>query len=186
VARQIARRLDGELDVIMTHKVGAQGQSEFAVGAVTETGKLFMNGLSAAEDREYLREEIARQRERLRGRLASYRRVLPRTPLEKRRVIVTDDGVATGFTMEAALWAARQERPAELIAAIPVAAEISIGRFAPLADRVICLRAPRYFQSVGQFYDVFEQVEDSEVLQMLKEEADKRSHQRPAVRKGKK
>jgi predicted phosphoribosyltransferase len=100
---------------------------------------------------------------------------LPRTALKGRTVVVTDDGVATGFTMEAALWAAKQETPQRLIAAVSVAAASSLTRLAIYAEEVVCLRAPGLFWSVGQFYAHFGTVEDQDILRMLREETERRS-----------
>jgi putative phosphoribosyl transferase len=88
-------------------------------------------------------------------------------------VIVTDDGVATGATMQAALWVARQENPQKLIAAIPVASEEAVNRLAADADETVCLHLPSHFYAVGQWYRDFPQVDDGEVLQILKEQSRK-------------
>jgi predicted phosphoribosyltransferase len=82
-------------------------------------------------------------------------------------VIVIDDGLATGSTMIASLKALDAQAPTSLIAAIPVAPPEAIRRLAPLADRVECLLAPRPFWAVGAFYDVFDQVSDEEVIELL-------------------
>jgi putative phosphoribosyl transferase len=105
-------------------------------------------------------QEIARRSSLIRG-------VYPRIPLKDRIVMVTDDGVATGATMQAAIWAIRQENPAKLIAVIPVASEEAVARIAPEVDELICLRMPADFAAVGQFYYRFEQITDEEVLDML-------------------
>ncbi len=97
------------------------------------------------------------------------RQVRPRIPLEGRLVIVTDDGVATGATTQAAFWAIRSEQPKKLIAAIPVGPENTIIRLAKDVDEMICLRSPPLFGAVGQFYQRFYPVEDEEVLKILDE-----------------
>lgn len=79
-------------------------------------------------------------------------------------VIVTDDGLATGATMQAALWTTRQEAPKKLIAALPVGPEDTVMRLAKDADEMICLQSPPLFNAIGQFYKRFEQVEDEEVV----------------------
>jgi predicted phosphoribosyltransferase len=91
-------------------------------------------------------------------------------PLIGRIAIVTDDGVATGATTQAALWAVRLEKPEKLIAALPVGPEDTIVRLAEDVDEMICLRTPPLFTAVGQFYVHFEPVEDEEVLRILEEE----------------
>ena len=88
-------------------------------------------------------------------------------PLHGRVVVVADDGLATGATMQAALWAAHRDRPSSTIAAVPVGAVDTIERLSGSADELICLRAPEDFGAVGRFYRVFDQVEDEEVVAIL-------------------
>jgi len=107
--------------------------------------------------------EITRRRELI-------RRVAPKLPLKGRVVIVTDDGVATGATTTAAFWTVREERPKTLIGAFPVGSEDTITMLAQQVDEMICLRAPPYFQAVGQFYLEFGPDEDEEAPKILKEE----------------
>jgi predicted phosphoribosyltransferase len=174
VAREAARMLDGELDIVLARKLRAPHNPELAIGSVSETGKLFLDqslvavlGITEdyiAQEKDYQMAEIAR-------RMALVRSVLPKTPLEGREVIVTDDGVATGSTLQAALWAARHENPSKLIAAMPVGPEDTISRLAADCDEMLVARVPSYFSAVGQFYLRFDQVEDDEVLSILKEEA---------------
>jgi predicted phosphoribosyltransferase len=88
--------------------------------------------------------------------------------LNGRTVIVTDDGVATGATMQAALWTSGREEPKELIAAVPVGAERAVRSLADHADEVVVLRVPGDLGAIGQFYRNFEQTRDDEVVDMLK------------------
>lgn len=177
VAQELAHRLDGELDVVLAHKLGAPGHRELAIGAVAEDGSALVDdelvrrlGVSTA----YLEEEEERQRSTMRHRADLFRQALSKVPLEGREVVVTDDGVATGATFQAALWAVRREQPNSLIAAIPVASEDALQRLSWDADEVVCLRVPMLFQAVGQFYVWFQQVEDGDVVDMLKGEAARR------------
>ncbi|MBI2317386.1 MAG: phosphoribosyltransferase, partial [Betaproteobacteria bacterium] len=86
-----------------------------------------------------------------------------------RSVIVTDDGIATGSTMLAALHVLNALKPRESIVAVPVAPPEALERFRPLCAHVECLLAPRYFAAVGQFYDDFRQIEDDEVVRLLRD-----------------
>ncbi len=178
VAREMARMLDGDLDIVLARKLSAPSNPELAFGSVSETGKLFLDeslvgmlGITQdyiAQEKEYQMAEIAR-------RMALVRAVLPKTSLEGREVVVTDDGVATGSTLQAALWAARHEKPKKLIAAMPVGPEDTVKRLSADCDDMIVSRVPSYFSAVGQFYLRFEQVEDEEVIAILKNEASRRA-----------
>lgn len=183
VAREIARALDADLDIVLARKLGAPGQPELAMGSVAENGEVFLNPEvvdTLGVDRRYIDLETERQMREIRRRSQLIRSVLPKTPISGRTAIVTDDGVATGATMQAALWAIRQENPANLIAAIPVASEEALIRISADADEVICLRRPYFFYAVGQFFHHFSQIEDDEVLRILEEEAARRKGARPA------
>ena len=178
VAREIASALDASLDIVLTHKLGAPGNPELAIGAITEDGRIFLNEMLASQvgaQNAYLQEEKARQLAVIKRRGEQYRKVLPRVSLKDNIAIITDDGVATGATMKAALWAARQEHPKVLIAALPVGPADTIRELARDADEVVCLRCPSFFAAIGQFYLDFSQVEDEEVLEILKKEVERKT-----------
>lgn len=165
LAIALAQAFDGDVDVIMTHKIGAPGYDELAIGAVTESGKIFVEPQGpGGVDPWYWRTETARQVEKLKQRLSAYRAYLPEVSLKDREVIVVDDGMATGFTMKAALWAVRQQEPSRLIAAVPVASEDAVVAVSGLADALVCLRVPAAFAAVGAFYQDFRPVEDEAIL----------------------
>lgn len=174
MAQILANAIGARMDIVLSRKLGAPGNPELAIGAVGEDGRVFLNREIAswtAADDDYILEEKRRQFEEIARRIARYRAVRPKASLEGRRVIVTDDGVATGATMQAALWAARRESPKLLVAALPVGPKDTIERLARDADELVCLRVPHFFQAVGQFYDRFDQIDDDEVLRILEEEA---------------
>ncbi len=176
VARELALALDGDLDVVLAHKLGAPGQPELAMGSVSEDGKLFLNEEVAGPfgvSREYIEAERSRQLGLIKNRSEAIRRVKSKVPLKGRVVIVTDDGVATGATAQAALWAAKSESPETLICAMPVGPEDTIRRLSQFAEATLCLRAPAMFAAVGQFYEHFYPVEDEDMLRVLRESARK-------------
>ncbi|RZN43933.1 MAG: phosphoribosyltransferase [Methanophagales archaeon ANME-1-THS] len=173
VAREVARALQAELDIMLSRKLGAPGNPELAIGAISEDGKLFLNTMLLSRvdaESRYIQQEKARQLAEIERRTALYRNIRPKVPLEGKLVIVTDDGVATGATMQAALWTVRQEGPKKLIAALPVGPEDTVMRLANDADELICLRSPPLFEAIGQFYKRFDQVGDEAVVEILKEE----------------
>ncbi|MXS84623.1 phosphoribosyltransferase [Nitrosomonas sp. HPC101] len=169
MARIIANRLEGELDVVLVRKLRAPGNLEFAIGAIDETGQVYLADYAAHSGAtpEYIETEKAVQLESLRKRRTCYTPIRPAIDPQDRIVIVVDDGLATGATMIAALHAVRIQQPRKLICAVPVAPADTLARILPLADETICLETPPQFHSVGQFYRAFPQIDDQEVIAAL-------------------
>ncbi len=118
---------------------------------------------------DYLPEEQRHQLAEIARRKALFREVRPAVPIAGRTVIVTDDGIATGATMIAALEVVQTLHPREAIVAVPVASPDRLIEIRQLCDDIVCLTAPERFHSVGQFYADFPQIEDAEVVQLLRE-----------------
>ncbi len=177
VARDLARTLQARLDIVLSRKLGAPSNPELAIGAIAEDGRLFLHerviGYLEVSD-SYIKQERVRQLDEIRRRAQAIREIMPKLSLEGKLVVVTDDGVATGATMQAALWAARHEHPQKLVAALPVGPEETIRQLARYADEAVCLRAPASFSAVGQFYQFFQQVEDDEMMAIIREEQARR------------
>ena len=178
VAKALAEEIGADLDIVISRKLGSPGRSELAIGALAENGELFLNQYIIGEllipDR-YVEQEKERQMVEIKRRSQLIRAILPKVPLEGRVVVVTDDGVATGATMQAAVWAIRRENPKKLIIAIPVASEEAVNRLAEDVDELICLRMPPDFSAVGQFYLQFGQTIDEEVLDILRQEKERKT-----------
>lgn len=173
IAAVLARELGCDMDVVLARKLRAPAQPELAVGAVSESGEIFLNrqaellGISAESD--YLRQERQQRLSEIAQRRQRFRRVRPQAPLKGRSVIITDDGIATGSTMLAAIRAVRAEEPHEIILAVPVAPPERLDEIAREADRCVCLETPELFMAIGQFYQDFEQVDDETVTDLLRE-----------------
>jgi putative phosphoribosyl transferase len=170
VAYEVARALDAPLDVIVVRKVGVPGQPELAMGAIGEDGVRVVNDEivravgATAEDfgriEQFERAELQRRAARFRG-------VADRVDLVGRVAVIVDDGIATGSTARAACQVARAHGADRVVLAVPVAAPDSVRALASDADEIVCVEQPTWLRSVGQWYDDFTQVEDSEVVDLL-------------------
>ncbi|MDM7324457.1 MAG: phosphoribosyltransferase family protein [Thermus sp.] len=167
VSDEVAKGLGGELDVVLVRKVGAPGNPEFALGAVGEKGGLVLKPYALHyADQSYLEREAARQRDVIRKRSERYRKVRAKVPLTGRDVVLVDDGIATGSTMEAALAVVLSEKPRRVVVAVPVASPDAVARLKEQAE-VVALSTPPDFAAVGAYYMNFGEVTDEEVEGLL-------------------
>lgn len=167
----LAQRLAGELDVVLVHKLCAPFQPELAIGAIDESGHATIapHAASVGATPTWITAEKKRQLQVLRARRQHYSPLRKPIALQGRIVIVVDDGLATGATMQAAIAAARRAQPARLVCAVPVASVQALALVQPLADETVCLSTPPLFQAIGQFYEEFPQVGDDEVALSLQQ-----------------
>lgn len=165
----LAHDLGADLDIVLSRKLRAPYQPELAIGAVCENGQTYLDpAFDVPELAEYVEQERQYQVAEIARRKRLFRAVRPAASLTGRSVIVTDDGIATGATMIAALKVARAKKPYRLIVAAPVAPPERLKEVGRHCDEVVCLLAPERFHAVGQFYEDFRQVEDEEVLELLR------------------
>jgi predicted phosphoribosyltransferase len=168
----LAHEIGAELDVILSRKLRAPWQPELALGAIAEDGQVVLNtGIEdlpswgdsyLAEERDYQLAEIARRKELFRGGR-------PPADVAGRSVIVTDDGIATGATMIAALQTIRAQDPYGLMVAVPVISPDRIPEICRWCDELVYLDSPEELWAIGQFYKDFRQVEDRKVLELLRQ-----------------
>lgn len=168
----LARMLEAQLDVVLVHKLALPWDPEFALAAVDESGRVILSpGTQAAVDLSRLEQPRQMQWASLQARRQRYQAIAPRREIAGRKVIIVDDGLATGATMASALQSVRLEQPAHLCCAVPVAARSSLALVTPLADSVVCLAQPERFGAVSLYYRRFDQVEDEEAEALLAEAA---------------
>jgi len=170
VGREVARALGAELDLALVRKLRHPMQPELAIGAVGEGGTVVIDDRTAAGvDRDALQREIETRQGELGERSDLYRQAKSSVDIADRDALLVDDGVATGSTMQAAVEVTRRRGARRVIVALPVAPPQAVDRLKESADEVVCLMAPSDFAAVGQFYQQFDQVDDDEVVQTLRE-----------------
>lgn len=171
VAYEVAKALSLPLDVLCPRKVGAPGNPEYAIGAITETGEgIFHQDVIKALkiDPRYVKEAVEEERAEAQKRLEAYRKGRPPRELKGKTVLLVDDGLATGSTMQAAIRSVREEGVESIVAVVPVSPVETLRMIRDEVDEVVCLDTPEFFQAVGQFYEDFGQTSDEEVIDLLK------------------
>lgn len=167
---EIAQAYNLKLDVILSKKIGHPSHPEFAIGAVAEEGEPIVHAYQKKQvNEDWLELEIERIRQQIAHRRQSYSEVSKKIDLRNRSVILVDDGIATGMTMKAAIEAVKQQKAAMVTVAVPIIPKDTHKELLKLADEVIAVDIPEHFLgAVGAYYEDFEQVEDREVLAMLR------------------
>jgi putative phosphoribosyl transferase len=172
IGRDVATGLDADLDLVVPKKLGAEGNPEYAIGAVMHDGTLYLNPEAlriTGASPEYIEAEKTGEMTEAARRLEVYRGGRREPIISGRVVIVVDDGIATGATMIAALRWVRSRGARVVVAAAPVAPPSTVAELREEADRVVCPHAPEPFYAIGAFYENFGQVSDEEVKEMLRE-----------------
>lgn len=170
VGVEVAKALGLPLDVIVTRKIGAPENEEYAIGAMAETGEVVWNEAERfAHDQKVLQKIIDKEKKEASRRIATYRNNRPLPDMKGKTVMIIDDGVATGLTIRAAIAAARHQHAAKIILAVPHGAAESLAELRREADEVVALDEPEMYGSVGRYYEIFPQTSDQEVVELLKQ-----------------
>lgn len=171
VAYEIASALHLPLNVVAPRKIGAPSNPELAIGAIADTGETYLNHFlieQLAVSNEYLDRELKKERAKAQMRLSLYRQHAPLPDLKDATVILADDGMATGATMEAEIQSMKKMGVKKIVVAIPVSGADSLQLIQKKADQVVCLESRDDFWGISSFYRDFSQVEDEEVIELLK------------------
>jgi predicted phosphoribosyltransferase len=175
VGAEIAKELEVPLDLILVRKIGHPVNPEYAIGAVAEGGEPVYNKAERqAVDEDWLRAVLREEKAENERRRQQYFPDDYKTPNIRDKVaILTDDGIATGLTMEAAVEALVAHRPKKIVVAVPVAPADSVDHLKTITDEVIVLDNTNNFRgAVGAHYQNFPQVDDGEVIEILEETRD--------------
>ncbi|MBI4947273.1 MAG: phosphoribosyltransferase [Bacteroidetes bacterium] len=175
VGYEIAKSLHLPLEVFLSKKIGHPNNPEFAIGSVTLSG-IIVNENTMNADQDY----IIRQSKKIQGELKERFKIFMDgkrpTDLKRKTVILTDDGVATGSTLISAVEAIRKSSPKKIIIAVPLSPPETASKLKQIVDEFICLATPFDFLGVAQYYYNFSQVEDKEVIQILKQASNRQEN----------
>lgn len=178
VAFEVASMLHAPLDIMAVSKLGVPGQEELALGALASGGVRVINedvvSMLGISD-EMIDEIAARKQREVERRERLYRNHRPVPAIRGRTVILIDDGLATGATMHAAIAAVKQQQPARVIVAVPVAAAATYDEFTEQGIEMVCVLKPELFYAVGIWYEQFSQTSDEEVRDLLAQAAHEQS-----------
>lgn len=170
VANEVALALGAPLDVVVTRKIEAPGEPEYALGAVTQDGDVIIDKQAAealGATPSYIDDQVRTKREEVKDRLRRLRGDAPLPRLGGKVVIIVDDGIATGSSVSAAVMSVRKRNPKEILVAVPVAPRDAVQSLSEDGTKVICLETPENFLAIGEFYGDFNQVEDLDVRRVL-------------------
>lgn len=172
VAFDTIKRYGFEWDLIIPRKIGAPRNKEMAIGAVSASGSYFVDRyyvemLNIPES--YIQREVASEMREIRRRLKEYKGDEALPDVRGKTVIIIDDGIATGFTIQAAVKSLQNQGTGKIVLAVPVGPEDTLKIIRRMVDEVVCLLIPEEFYAVGKHYREFGQVSDEEVFDMIKE-----------------
>ena len=170
VAFEIASFLNAKLDICLVRKIGVPSQKELAMGAIAMGDIVVFNQeilQSLNITQETFNQVKIKEKQELNRREKKYRGEKPFPYIENQTIILVDDGIATGSTLEAALLSIKKQNPSQIIIAVPVAPQSICNHLAKKVDKIICLIQPRYFKSLSLWYDDFSQTTDEEVCELL-------------------
>jgi putative phosphoribosyl transferase len=174
VGFEVARALNVPMDVFVVRKLGVPGHEELAMGAIASDGARFLNRdvLQTVDVPERVIDIVTEKEQReLERQEREYRDERPPVDVSGRKIVLVDDGLATGSSMRVAVAALRQKNPTGIVVAVPVAAAATCANFETEVDQIICGITPDPFWAVGQWYRDFSPISDDEVRDLLRQAA---------------
>ena len=173
---EIAKKLHAPFDLVITKKIGHPGNPEYALCAIAEDGEPICNQDDIGYiDKHWLQEEIDRVRVEIKRRREKYFGEITHPDIEGKTAIIVDDGIATGYTMLAAINEIKRRKPGKIVVAIPITPEDTARELRKVTDDLVSVEIdPFYLGAVGAYYDDFSQVEDEEVIYLIKSLEEKR------------
>lgn len=170
IAYETIKNFGLEWDLIIPRKIGLPHNKEIAIGAISLDGSYlfnerYINMLNISE--EYIKEEVSEQIEEIKRRLNKYKGNDNFPNVKNKTVIIIDDGIATGFTIQVAIASIKKHGAKKIILAVPVAPHDTISVLEKIIDEVICLLVPHEFHSVGFYYNDFKQTTDDEIFNLI-------------------
>ena len=174
---EIAKKLHAPFDLVITKKIGHPGNPEYALCAIAEDGEPICNKDDIGYiDKHWLQEEIDRVRVEIKRRREKYFGEITHPDIEGKTAIIVDDGIATGYTMLAAINEIKRRKPGKIVVAIPITPEDTARELRKVTDDLVSVEMdPFYLGAAGAYYDDFSQVEDEEVtypIQSLEEKSE--------------
>lgn len=169
VGKELSLELNLPLDVVVVKKLSAPGNPELAIGAVAKEVKVvdWELALRSAVDQDYLDREVKDKQQQVDQRLKLIYGKRKPVDLKDKSVIITDDGIATGATIQTAVDYVKKQQAKRIILAIPVSPPDTVDKLKKEVDKIVVLEKPLSFAAVGQFYQEFPQVSDEEVVRIL-------------------
>jgi predicted phosphoribosyltransferase len=170
-AYETIKKLGFEWDLIIPRKISAPHNKEIAIGAISLDGTYILNEeyiYMLNISMEYIQKEVFEQTEEIKRRLKKYKGNVNFPNVKNKTVIIIDDGIATGFTIQAAIKSIRQHNAKKIILAVPVAPQNTISLLEKIVDEIICLFIPNEFHAVSLYYQSFEQTTDEEVINIVR------------------
>lgn len=172
LGEEISKSLHAPLDLIFSHKLSHPYQPEYAIAAISESGHLVGNRFEIqSAGQKWLEAEKKHQIEEIKRRRNLYLKGKKDEDLRNKVAIIVDDGIATGLTLEAAILEIKDRHPLKIIIAVPMTPKSKAEFFKKQVDEFIALEVPEdhlYLGAVGAYYQHFNQVEDEEVIHILK------------------